>query len=620
MQSTLHAPYRTPLKLERSPLDFAAIFSLLLLLALLIGLLTWQFWYASRIYSGVTVAGVPLGGLTRASALRQLAGRLQDYPAPPVNLSYAGQQWPLTGDQVKTQADLMAAINQAYLVGRQGNFSTRTARQLLTAVRGKEVAPPLTFDVAQLRYAISQVAKDLRRPGRAASQIGKVKVDAQPGIDVDVEATVQAILKALQTTAANQIINVPLAVIELPAPVAAAAPAPNVAASTIALPPMRLHDEKFNLQFALDSAALSRLFVASKPPRLDEDGLRKLLAEWAAQVGVQPRDARLRFDAETGALTVLQPSQMGRKLDVEATLASIQQAVGAQQSQAALVMADAPPDVDMDKIAEMGIRELVASGVTYFKGSSAERVQNIEVGASKLDGAVIPPGKIFSFDKYVEDVNGANGFADSLIIWGDQTAVGAGGGICQVSTTVFRAAYTGGLSIVERYNHGYVVGWYGDPGMDATIFTPKVDFRLRNDTDAYLLVEPVVDSTNGVLRINLYGTKPNRQVELKPAVYSDVIAPEPPQYKVDESLAKDQIKQVETEHKGMKVSIERVIVENGTTRTDTLVSTYQPWRAVYLVGPGTPIPNATPTITPTATSALTTTVDITPTADHQSAP
>ena len=143
MQSTLHTPYRTPFKLERSPLDFAAIFSLLLLLMLLIGMLTWQFWYASRIYSGVTVAGVPLGGLTRASALRQLGGRLQDYPTPPVNLSYAGQQWPLTGDQVKTQADLMAAINQAYLVGRQGNFSTRTARQATTATATRAAAPRL---------------------------------------------------------------------------------------------------------------------------------------------------------------------------------------------------------------------------------------------------------------------------------------------------------------------------------------------------------------------------------------------------------------------------------------------------------------------------------------------
>ena len=94
---------------------------------------------------------------------------------------------------------------------------------------------------------------------------------------------------------------------------------------------------------------------------------------------------------------------------------------------------------------------------------------------------------MFSFNENVEDVTAANGFEDSLIIWGDRTAVGVGGGVCQVSTTVFRAAYEAGLPILERYNHGYVVSWYGEPGLDATIYTPSVDFKFRNDTGAYLL-------------------------------------------------------------------------------------------------------------------------------------
>jgi vancomycin resistance protein YoaR len=374
---------------------------------------------------------------------------------------------------------------------------------------------------------------------------------------------------------------------------------------------MILRDDKFNLQFALDSATLSKLLVSTKPTKLDENGLRAIVTEWAAQVGVPARDARLDFDPDTGEVTVIQPSQSGRKLDIDATVAGIHQAMNAGQNQAALVMVDDMPAVDMNNIANMGIRELVASGVSYFRGSPAERVQNIVVGASKLNGVVIPPGAIFSFNKYVEDVTGANGFADALIIWGDQTATGAGGGICQVSTTVFRAAFTGGLPIVERYNHGYVVGWYGDPGLDATIFTPSVDFRFSNDTGAYLLLKPLVDSVNSVITINLYGTKPNRQVTIKPAVQSDVQEPEPPQYKVDNSLAKGQMTQVESAHKGLSVSVERVIVENGTTRTDSVVSKYQPWRAVYLVGPGTEVP-AQATAVPTPATAVTTTTSITP--------
>ena len=178
--------------------------------------------------------------------------------------------------------------------------------------------------------------------------------------------------------------------------------------------------------------------------------------------------------------------------------------------------------------------------------------------------------------------------------------MGIGGGVCQVSTTAFRAAYLGGFPIVERYNHGYVVDWYGKPGLDATIFTPSVDFKFRNDTGAYLLIEPVVDSANGVMTFNFYGTRPDRQVTVGEPQIADVLEPPAPLYERDESLAPGSQKQVDWAKKGMTVVVERTIVQDGTTRTDTLTSKYEPWRAVYLVGPGVEIP-ATPT--PAASSA-----------------
>ena len=138
---------------------------------------------------------------------------------------------------------------------------------------------------------------------------------------------------------------------------------------------------------------------------------------------------------------MLRSSQAGRQLDIEATMAAVETALASGANEATLTLAEIPPDVDSARIAEMGIRELVASGTSYFAGSSAARVRNIEVAAEKFDGVVIPPGKSFSFNRFVEDVTAANGFEDSLIIWGDRTAVGVGGGVCQVSTTIFRAAY-----------------------------------------------------------------------------------------------------------------------------------------------------------------------------------
>jgi vancomycin resistance protein YoaR len=385
-----------------------------------------------------------------------------------------------------------------------------------------------------------------------------------------------------------------------PAAVDAAQALPQVAAVQ---EPLVLRAEPSGLEIALDPGRLSQLIVAANPLQLDAEGLRAYLQTLAEQVDVAPRDARLDFDPGTGAVTVLQTSQMGRALDVEATLQGVQAAVGGGSMQAPLVLNEVAPAVDSNKVAEMGIRELVASSSTYFAGSSASRVRNIEVAAEKFEGVVVPPGGVFSFNEVVRDVSSANGFEDGLVIWGDRTAVGVGGGVCQVSTTVFRTAYEGGFPIVSRTNHGYVVDWYGEPGMDATIFTPYVDFQFRNDTGAHLLLDPIVDSANGVMTFNFYGTKPNRTVTVSEPDIKDVKPAEPPQYVVDETLAAGEKKQVDWEKDGMSVTVTRTIVEDGTTRTDTLVSNYQPWQAVYLVGPGTEIP-ATPT--PTATEAAST--------------
>jgi len=496
----------------------------------------------------------------------------------------------------------LGAVNQAYLAGRQGSGGQRIATQIMALLGGVNLDPAITFDTDTVRQAINEIAAQVRQPGLAARQIGEVTLPAEAGVDVDLDRTLGQLLTALQDPAAA-LVRIPLVVELTPA----TTPAPGATADTPVvelLPPLQLHDERYGLHLALDPVLLQKIVRPTEPRQIDEAALRQPLIDWAQQLDIAPQNARLRFNRDTGGVTVLQPSQVGRRLDIEATLPAVRDALIAGRTQAPLVMAEAPPAVDMNRIAEMGIRELVASGTSYFKGSSAARVHNIVVAAEQFEGLVIPPGEIFSFNEGVEDVSAANGFEDSLIIWGDQTATGVGGGVCQVSTTVFRAAYNAGFPIVERYNHGYIVDWYGEPGLDATIFTPTVDFRFRNDTGAYLLIDPVVDTANGIITFNFYGTKPNRQVTIGAPVQSEIKDPAPPEYRIDESLAPGQRKQVEWQQRGMTVTVTRSIVENGTTRTDTITSHYQPWRAVYLVAPGTEIPA---TATPASTSTITAT-------------
>ncbi|HAJ34336.1 MAG TPA: hypothetical protein DCL15_01405 [Chloroflexi bacterium] len=590
MQTTLYPPRRRE-TLHRTTFDLLALFTLLFFLGGVLTAAGWGFWHTGRIYTGVSVGGVSLGGLTRAEALKRLNATLYQYPLPPIMLVYDQQQWPLETARVRANADLMTAVNRAYLFGRSGSLLHDIADQLHAALRQQEISPPVAVDVAALRAAVAAIAATVDRPGMAARTLGDVAIAAQPGVAVDVDATVQGVLAALQGDSIHTVVEAPL-VVNSVAPPQASLPASVLAPTGATLAPLLLRASVAGGDFALTPADLRELALSTTPLVLDDAKVRAYLETLAAQIDQRPRDARLRFNPDTGAVTVLTPSFAGRALDVEASLAAIQAAVASGAPEAQLVINSVPPAVDMNRIAEMGIRELVSSGTTYFAGSSASRIRNVEVAAEQFEGVVIPPGGIFSFNEIVRDVSSANGFEDSLVIWGDRTAVGVGGGVCQVSTTVFRAAYEGGFPLVERYNHGYVVDWYGEPGMDATIFTPDVDFRFRNDTNAYLLIDPVVDSVNGVITFNFYGTRPDRTVTVSKPEITDVIKPDAPIYTVDENLAPGQIKQVEWEKEGMSVTVTRTIVENGTTRTDTLKSLYQPWRAVYLVGPGTPTPGA----------------------------
>lgn len=592
MQTTLSAPRYRPVVERRSSADFLVIWfgvALLVIVALFAG---WQFWHTDRIFTGTRVAGVPVGGLTRAQALIRLNQDLNPYPLPPVTLYADDQRWVLSSAQVTPQVDLMNAINTAYVVGRRGSFAERMVSQISAFAGRQNIIPPLQFDEGSVRQQISQIAAEVRRPGRAAVQIGSLSLPSQSGVDVDVSSTAALVLAALQD---QQVAAIPIQTVAVNPPDAGVPP--GAGPTQVSRPPLTLREGESGLLFALDTATLAALLPADDVTRLDEGALRAVVDGWASQLAIPAQDARLRFNSANGQVEVIQTSVVGRRLDVDATIEAIRQALATNQSQISLPVVRVAPKVDANRIHEMGIRELVAAGTTYYRGSSVARIRNIEVAAEKFVGVVIPPGEIFSFNKTVQDVSAANGFEDSAIIWGDQTMVGVGGGVCQVSTTVFRAAYEGGFPIVERYNHGYVVDWYGEPGLDATIFTPTVDFRFRNDTGAYLLIDPVVDSANGVITFNFYGTRPNRTVTVSKPEITDVIKPEAPVYTVDESLAPGQIKQVEWQKDGMTVTVTRTIVENGATRTDTLRSKYQPWRAVYLVGPGTetPSPAATPT-------------------------
>jgi vancomycin resistance protein YoaR len=170
------------------------------------------------------------------------------------------------------------------------------------------------------------------------------------------------------------------------------------------------------------------------------------------------------------------------------------------------------PEVTSTDLDKYGIKELLGEGTSNFRGSPKNRIHNIGVGAKKFNGVLIKPGEEFSFIKTLGPVDESTGYLPELVIKVDKTIPEYGGGMCQVSTTCFRAALNAGLKITARTNHAYPVQYYNPQGLDATVYIPKPDLMFVNDTSAYILIQTRIEGTQ--LFFDFFGTSDGRQTKI----------------------------------------------------------------------------------------------------------
>ena len=323
------------------------------------------------------------------------------------------------------------------------------------------------------------------------------------------------------------------------------------------------------------------------------DGLETAIIPIREKIDISPINAQFIF--ENGKVTTFKPSSNGQTVDINKlneSLVNKTQAVVTSKNLKSLVI-NIPiktlyPDITTEKANSLGIKELIGEGDSLFFYSIPGRIYNVNLAASRLNGVLVAPNEVFSFDKTLGDVSSFTGYKQAYIIQNGHTVLGDGGGVCQVSTTFFRAILNAGLPIVERHAHAYRVGYYeqnSPPGIDATIYVPSVDLKFKNDTGHYILIQTEVDLNNLSLKFLLYGTKDERQVSMTTPVITNQTAPPPPLYQDDPNLPLGQIQQTDFEAWGANVYFTRTVTKNGkVTIYDKFVSNYQPWQAVYLRG------------------------------------
>jgi len=328
---------------------------------------------------------------------------------------------------------------------------------------------------------------------------------------------------------------------------------------------------------------------------LDEEKVDKLIEDISVSVNQPTVDATLEVSGNK--VTRFIPAQDGQVLDAAVLKKLLLDKISIESiSQDKVISIDLPVKVTKAKIANqevnnLGIVELLGTGVSYFAGSIANRIHNIVLGASLINGTIVAPGEVFSFNALVGPVSAEQGFKQAYVIQKGRTVLDDGGGICQVSTTVFRAALNSGLPIVKRTAHAYRVSYYEQrgfkPGFDATIFSPSVDLQFKNDTSRHILVQAKVDKANARLQVDIYGTSDGRRVEISEPVVSNVTPPPEPKYEEDATLAKGTVKQVDfAAHGATSIFTRKVYRGSELIINDTIRSNFRPWQAVYLVGTG----------------------------------
>lgn len=572
----------------------------------------YQTGFRDRIYRGVSVDNVLVGGLTRQQAAEKLEQELR-YPfESSFRFTWQDRSWQATAQELGFHPQSDKMTETAYNIGRSGGLLDQVTTQISALLHGVTIQPVFLFDERVAFSYITKIAEEIDTPMEDPSIVFQgseiVIVPGKSGRMLDRQTT----MTLLQIYAQN----LQSAEIELPVTVLEPTEA-NMGEQKQVLDDLLsrdfvlyTNDERGVLSAGSIPADVLAGMIDFEPVMTDGnltiemtpkvDPFYSRLLEIGSDVFRQAIDAKFDFDDATRSLRLIQHAESGKEIDIEKSLENIADSIRAGANQAEVALNIIEPKVsDNINPEELGIRELVHTENTYFFYSDDARIQNIQVGAAKLNGVLIAPGETFSMADAVGEVSKETGYAESSVIFGDQTVQDVGGGLCQVSTTLFRAAFNYGLEINERHAHGYRVYYYerlanrqldpGLAGLDASVYLPVLDLKFTNDTPYWILMETQPDLNLFQLQWRFYSTDVNRYVEYTSTGLTNVVPEGEPVYNENPNLPSGYVEQVDWGIDGADVTIYRTVYENGFIHIQDRFDThYEAWSDIYEYGPGTP--------------------------------
>ncbi|HMQ35115.1 MAG TPA: VanW family protein, partial [Chloroflexaceae bacterium] len=580
--------------------------------------------YAGRIYPNVSIRGVAVGELSAGEARQAIERRFAPFLAQPVTLTYGERSWTPTLAELGVRLEVDSAVGAALAAGRRNGMYENLREVLAVYQNGLELPLHLTVDQQTMQaYLLARVAEVEQPAVDATLRLNGTTIATAPsatGQQVLVAETLQEITAAIQGLDAQ---TIALRTRELQPRLSDAAVAEAQAAiAGLLAGPITLTIPGAGEPFVWSLEDLARLVRVERTATpegdrlavsVDTEQIRAKVAALADATELQGRHPRLDWNG--GNLRIIREGTANRRLDEgqseELVLAAL--AAPAEARALELPMREVPPPVTEATLGQLGINELLSVGRSDFSGSAPYRVTNIKAGMRLLHGVLLAPGEEFSFNRTIGSINASNGFVEGYAIIQNRTQLEWGGGICQDSTTMFRAAFWAGLPITERHGHSFYISWYdkfafeqygNGPGMDAAIFTGALDLKFVNDTGNWLLIQSYTNGTTAEVR--MYGTDDGRKVSLLgPTITDRVPAPTQPVYVAEPSRPRGSPRQSDTARGGMTIEFTRVIERDGQVVERRAFQTkFKPWPDIFEVNPadlgpdGKPLPVPTPTVDP----------------------
>ncbi|MGC5167283.1 VanW family protein [Luteimicrobium sp. DT211] len=458
-----------------------------------------QWFVSDKIAHGTTVAGVDVGGLTVDDAVATLDDELGDRATEPVAVVAGGKKAQLLPRKAGLTFDARATVEPLV------SFSLAPSRLWDAVVGGDDVTPVTTVDQAKLTAALTKVQKSVEvapRDGAVAFSDGAAtSVAPRTGTSLDRGKAAAIVTDGWLT--AHGALELPTTTVR-PEVGADAVDAAMVSAGTVTSAPVDLTVGSQKVRLPGDVLAAAAAFEPDGSAlrlTFDPKTLRADVLARTTKLVTPAKDARFTFTK--GKPTIVGGAN-GTGLDGAALASAVSAAAAKDSGRTATVpLKTVEPTTTKDDLAKLGVKEKVSEFATVLTNEPI-RTKNLEVGASKISGDLVKPGQTFSMVDALSPITAAAGYYKAHMIENGQFVDAVGGGLSQVATTTYNAAFFAGLDIVTHQPHSYWFARYPE-GREATIAVGVIDMKFTNDTPYGVVVQSWVGG--GKLHVAFWSTK-----------------------------------------------------------------------------------------------------------------